>query len=105
MPATCVQGEMSATVVYYPESYTKLLTLLKERVLKKKPSYNPDNIQIGLSTNFNKLCGCVLQVGPSLCTSSRTPGPGRPSKPRAAARLSRVPRVGFSDVVTNLVAR
>ena len=89
-PVICVQGEMSATVVYYPESYTKLLTLLKERVLQDKPSYNPDNIQIGVSTNFNKLCGCVLQVGPSLRTSSRSPWPGRLSMPSRAACLSSV---------------
>lgn len=57
-----VQGEMSATVMYYPESYIQLLTLLKDRVLQSKPSYNANNIQIGISTNFNKLCGCVLQV-------------------------------------------
>ena len=54
---------MSATVVYYPESYIQLLTLLKDRVLSGSAAAFPRaNIQIGVSTNFNKICGCVLQV-------------------------------------------
>jgi hypothetical protein len=54
---------MSATVVYYPESYIELLTLLKDRVLSgRAASFPRSNVQIGISTNFNKICGCVLQV-------------------------------------------
>lgn len=54
---------MSATVVYYPTSYIQLLGLLKDRVLSgSAASYPRSNIQIGVSTNFNKICGCVLQV-------------------------------------------
>lgn len=61
--ADILQGEMSATVFYFPESYIELLTLLRQRVLRgAAASYSPANIQIGISTNFNKLCGCVLQV-------------------------------------------
>lgn len=49
--------------MYFPQSYVQLLDLLKQRVLRNKPSdYNAANIQVGVSTNFNKLCGCVLQV-------------------------------------------
>ena len=56
-----LQGEMSATVVYFPSSYTQLLTLLKDRVLQNT-NFPRSNIQVGISTNFNKICGCVLQV-------------------------------------------
>ncbi len=64
---------MSATVVYYPESYIRLLTLLKDRVLSGRAAAFPrSNVQVGVSTNFNKICGCVLQVAlpaayPSTC--------------------------------------
>ena len=62
---------MSATVVYYPSSYIQLLTLLKDRVLSGQAAGFPrSNVQIGVSTNFNKICGCVLQVAlpaQSLC--------------------------------------
>ena len=55
---------MSATVVYYPNSYIQLLSLLKDRVLRggSAAAFPRSNIQVGVSTNFNKLCGCVLQV-------------------------------------------
>jgi len=54
---------MSATVVYYPDSYIELLTLLKDRVLSGRAAAFPrSNVQIGVSTNFNKICGCDLQV-------------------------------------------
>lgn len=54
---------MSATVVYFPSSYIQLLDLLKDRVLRGSAAGFPRaNIQVGVSTNFNKICGCVLQV-------------------------------------------
>ncbi len=54
---------MSATVMYYPNSYIELLSLLKDRVLTgSAAAYPTSNIQVGVSTNFNKLCGCVLQA-------------------------------------------
>jgi hypothetical protein len=62
-----LQGEMSATVFYFPQSYRTLMPLLRTRVLANKPPAWGANLQIGVSTNFDKLCGCVLQVrGPSV---------------------------------------
>ena len=52
---------MSATVMYYPQNYTTLIPLLKNRIAKSNPGY-ASNINIGVSTNFDKLCGCVLQA-------------------------------------------
>lgn len=62
-----LQGEMSATVFYYPKSYLTLVPYIKNRVLAGKPASWASNIEVGLSTNLNKLCGCVLQdmVDPS----------------------------------------
>jgi len=56
-----LQGEMSATVFYHPRSYATLIPYVRNRVLAGKPAPWAANIEIGLSTNLNKLCGCVLQ--------------------------------------------
>ena len=53
---------MSATVFYYPGSYVKLIPDLKQRLAAGQASAS--NIRIGVSTNFDKLCGCVLQACP-----------------------------------------
>jgi hypothetical protein len=43
------------------------MPILRARVLANKPPAWGANLQIGVSTNFDKLCGCVLQVlGPSV---------------------------------------
>ena len=55
-----MQGEMSATVFYYPASYVQLIPDLKQRLATGQASAS--NIRIGVSTNFDKLCGCVLQA-------------------------------------------
>ena len=60
-----VQGEMSATVFYFPGSYVKLIPDLKKRLASGQASAS--NIRIGVSTNFDKLCGCVLQARPCPC--------------------------------------
>ena len=62
-----LQGEMSATVFYYPKSYSNLIPYIRNRVLAGKPASWASNVEVGLSTNLNKLCGCVLQdmVDPS----------------------------------------
>ena len=57
-----MQGEMSATVFYYPGSYVKLIPDLKQRLATGQAPAS--NIRIGVSTNFDKLCGCVLQACP-----------------------------------------
>ena len=59
------QGEMSATVFYFPGSYVKLIPDLKQRLASGQASAS--NIRIGVSTNFDKLCGCVLQARPPPC--------------------------------------
>ncbi len=51
---------MSATVFYFPGSYVELLPDLRTRLSKGQASSG--NIKLGVSTNFDKLCGCVLQV-------------------------------------------
>ncbi len=54
------QGEMSATIFYYPGSYVRLVPALRTRLTSGGvPSAN---VKIGVSTNFDKLCGCVLQA-------------------------------------------
>nr|QOL01152.1 putative extracellular protein CSOL_075 [Pseudococcomyxa simplex] len=60
-----MQGEMSATVFYFPASYVRLLPVLRRRL--SAGSASSGNIKLGVSTNFDKLCGCVLQdmVDPS----------------------------------------
>ena len=64
---------MSATVVYYPNSYIQLLSLLKDRVLRgSAAAFSRSNIEVGVSTNFNKLCGCVLQARLSFWQSITT---------------------------------
>lgn len=56
---------MSATVFYFPKSYVTLLPVLRRRL--SAGSVSSSNIKLGVSTNFDKLCGCVLQVAPSCC--------------------------------------
>ena len=70
---------MSATVFYYPSSYVQIVDQLRSRVLAGKPASWANNIKIGTSTNFNKLCGCVLQVGLH-CFASKGPSGRTTSK-------------------------
>lgn len=51
---------MSATVFYFPASYVRLLPVLRQRLTTG--SVSASNVKLGVSTNFDKLCGCVLQV-------------------------------------------
>ena len=53
---------MSATVVYYPNEYIGLINNLRARIVAGRPQSWANNINIGISTNFDKICGCVLQV-------------------------------------------
>ena len=52
-----MQGEMSATVFRHPQSWRRLIPDMKQRLALGNA--RPRNIQIGLNTNFNKICGCV----------------------------------------------
>ena len=54
-----MQGEMSATVFRHPESWRALIPQIKERLLAGRDEAFRQNIQVGVSTNFNKLAGCV----------------------------------------------
>eukprot|EP01025_Chloroclados_australasicus_P046899 TRINITY_DN5193_c0_g1_i10.p1 TRINITY_DN5193_c0_g1~~TRINITY_DN5193_c0_g1_i10.p1 ORF type:complete len:291 (-),score=43.53 TRINITY_DN5193_c0_g1_i10:66-938(-) len=54
-----MQGEMAATAVYNPRSYTQLIQILKERIANNGEA-QIENIKVGLGLNFNKICACVL---------------------------------------------
>jgi hypothetical protein len=64
-----MQGEMSATVVRHPYSWTRLVRMLKDEIAASRDDAMEllPNIKVGVSTNFNKLCACVLMdlVDPS----------------------------------------
>ena len=60
--ALAVQGEMSATVMYFPQQYSNLLPGLRARITTGRPSSFTSNVRVGVSLNFDKLCACVLQV-------------------------------------------
>jgi hypothetical protein len=51
---------MSATVFYFPGSYLRLIPQLRAHIAAG--SIPSSSVKIGVSTNFDKLCGCVLQV-------------------------------------------
>ena len=52
-----MQGEMSSTVFRHPQSWRRLIPDLRQRLALGNAK--PWNIQIGVNTNFNKICGCV----------------------------------------------
>ena len=52
-----MQGEMSATVFKYPQSWRRLIPDLRQRLALSNAK--PWNTHIGVNTNFNKICGCV----------------------------------------------
>jgi hypothetical protein len=54
-----MQGEMSATVFRHPQSWRNLVGFIKERVGQTRGAPAQNNFKVGVSTNFNKLCGCV----------------------------------------------
>lgn len=54
-----MQGEMSATVFREPASWRSLAGTLKDRIAAGHDPAFRENVKVGLSTNFNKLCGCV----------------------------------------------
>ncbi len=54
-----MQGEMSATVFRHPKSWKSLVSTIKDRIAAGRNPAFRKNIQVGVSTNFNKLCGCV----------------------------------------------
>ena len=51
---------MSATVFYFPGSYLRLIPQLRARI--SAGSIPSASVKLGVSTNFDKLCGCVLQA-------------------------------------------
>jgi hypothetical protein len=51
---------MSATVFRFPKQYTELINTLKHDITADRTDIPWDNIKVGVSTNFNKLCACVL---------------------------------------------
>ena len=74
---------MSATVMYYPEEYINLLPTMQARITAGRPSSYADNVRVGVSLNFDKLCACVLQV-----CGSTSDGPLSSSPPRVHGAAS-----------------
>lgn len=70
-----MQGEMSATVVRYPRSWTSLISKLKNDIVALRDDADQirPNLKVGVSTNFNKLCACECLVVTFLprCTQSQ----------------------------------
>jgi len=66
-PATRVwlatQGEMGATVVYYPASHRALLGSLKARIAAGQAPGAAARVATGVLTNADKLCQCIRQEG------------------------------------------
>ena len=56
-----LQGEMSATVMYYPQQYVELMKVMRARLLEGRPDSWAPNVKIGLQMNYNKLCACVTE--------------------------------------------
>ena len=56
-----LQGEMSATVMYYPQQYVELMEVMRARLLEGRPDSWAPNVKIGLQMNYNKLCACVTE--------------------------------------------
>ena len=56
-----LQGEMSATVMYYPQQYVELMDVMRARLLEGRPDSWAPNVKIGLQMNYNKLCACVTE--------------------------------------------
>jgi len=54
-----LQGEMSATVMYYPQKYVELMDVVRGRMLEGRPASWAANLKIGLQMNYNKLCACI----------------------------------------------
>lgn len=63
-------GEMSATVVGEPQAWTKAVARVKADMVagREDAGLLMPNLKAGISTNFNKLCACVLMdlVDPNL---------------------------------------
>jgi hypothetical protein len=56
-----LQGEMSATIFRHPKSWESVASDIKTRFTTGSHSVAASKVKIGVSTNFNKLCGCVGQ--------------------------------------------
>lgn len=58
-----IQGGMGASLFQHPKSYHTILQalqVLKKSMLTSMPGASQSNIKFGISSNFNKLCGCTL---------------------------------------------
>lgn len=54
-----LQGEMSATVMYHPQQYIRMMDVVRANLLKDRPDSWAPSLKIGLQMNYNKLCACV----------------------------------------------
>ncbi len=57
-----MQGEMSVTVFRHPKAWRSLVRQLKDTLAQGRDDNFRNNIQIGISTNFNKLSGVGIEI-------------------------------------------
>lgn len=50
---------MSATVMYHPQQYVRMMDEVRARILEDRPVTWGPSLKIGLQMNYNKLCACV----------------------------------------------
>ena len=58
-----IQGGMGASLCQHPKSYLTILQalqMLRKTLLTSMPGDSQSNLKFGISSNFNKLCGCTL---------------------------------------------
>ena len=53
-----MQGEMGATVYAFPQQWIAVTDKVRQRLMMSDRSkLKEDNVEIGISHNFNKICG------------------------------------------------
>lgn len=55
-----LQGGMGASLFRHPQSYLKAMQMLKDDLSMAVPEAAQPHIKFGISSNYNKLCGCTL---------------------------------------------
>eukprot|EP00775_Hariotina_reticulata_P004880 gene4880-5125_t len=84
-----MQGEMGLMVFKYPDEHRRLLPYLKSLVLGRNAAW-ANNVRIGVSTNYNKLCGM------SECEAARVNNPVLFNKLAVQALYNAVDFIGIS---------
>lgn len=55
-----MQGGMGASMFQYPRAYLEAMAATRSYLLEGLQSDQQANVKLGISTNFNKLCGCSM---------------------------------------------